>query len=152
MNTTKIVDAQKIHIESITTLKGNIDAIENANADAIAGHKFKFELKTGLNAEQHIIGLVLLVDIVATDANQNDLGISGSYTHEIVFRVENLNDFLTPNESEESDYLIDGVLGSTLCGIAYSTVRGIIFTRTQGTSLGTVTLPIIDPRKLIGIE
>ena len=69
------------------------------------------------------------------------------------FKVENLIDFLDKVETEDKPrYNIDGGLGSTLVSIAYSTVRGIIFTRTQGTSLGSVILPVIDPKKLMGIQ
>jgi hypothetical protein len=34
-------------------------------------------------------------------------------------------------------------------GIAFSTARGIVFDRTQGTFFGGVILPVIDPKKLI---
>ena len=67
----------------------------------------------------------------------------------MVFRVDNLDDFIEP---QEKGNLIDGGLGSTLISIIYSTVRGIIFTRTQGTSLGLVIIPVIDPKILMGIK
>jgi hypothetical protein len=149
MSPERKIDAEKIHILNIRTLKGSIDASTEINTEKIVGHQFNFELSTGLNPDEKIVGLQLVVDINAVDKDDKSLSVHGSYTHEILFRVENLLDFLEPRDG---GFVIDGILGSTLISIAYSTVRGIIFTRTQGTSLGLVILPVIDPKILMGIE
>lgn len=149
MSPERKIEADKIHILSIRTLKGNIDASSEANTEKIVGHQFGFELSTGLNTDENIVGLQLVVNIIAVDKDDKPLNIEGSYTHEMLFRVDNLDNFI---ESQEKGNLIDGGLGSTLISIIYSTVRGIIFTRTQGTSLGLVVLPVIDPKILMGIK
>lgn len=153
MSPERKVDAEKIQLLYIRTLSGNIDAAAEIDINSIAGHQFNYELQTGLNVEDNVIGLQLVVGIEATDKSDTPINVKGSYTHEIVFKIENLADFLDKVETEDKpQYNIDGGLGSTLVSIAYSTVRGIIFTRTQGTSLGSVILPVIDPKKLMGIE
>lgn len=152
MNPERKVDPEKIHLLNIKTISGNIDGATDADINAVAGHQFNFELRTGLNPDDNIIGLQLTVSIEARDRSDKPLNVKGSYTHEIVFKVENLIDFLDKVVIEDKPkYNIDGGLGSTLVSIAYSTIRGIIFTRTQGTSLGAVILPVVDPRKLMGI-
>lgn len=146
------IDPEKIHLLSLRTVKGNIDATDDVNQDHITGHSFTFEANAGMDLSKEVIGLMLTVHIDAMDAEEKLLGISGSYTHEIVFNVESLKDFLDENIKEgRKEYIIDGMLLSTLFGIAYSTVRGIIFSRTQGTSLGTVIIPVMDPKKLSGL-
>lgn len=152
MSNERIIDPEKIHLINIKTSKGNIDAAADIDVNAIAGHEFSFELGTGLNVEDNVIGMNLVVNIQAKDSADKLLPINGSYTHEIVFIVDNLKDFLEPDESGNNKYKIDGGLGSTIVSIAYSTIRGIIFTRTQGTSLGSVILPVINPKKLMGLE
>lgn len=153
MNPERKVDAEKIHLLNIRILSGNIDGASDADINAVVGHQYNFELRTGLNPDDNIIGLQIMVAIEARDKSDKPLNVKGSYTHEIVFKVENLIDFLDKNETDEKPkYNIDAGLGSTLVSIAYSTVRGIIFTRTQGTSLGSVILPVIDPKKLMGIQ
>lgn len=153
MNPERIIDPEKIQLLNIRTLSGNINEVTDSEINAVVGHQFNFELRTGLNPEDNIIGLHLVVSIEGRDKSDNPLNVKGSYTHEIVFKVENLIDFLDQVESGDNPkYNIDSVLGSTLVSIAYSTVRGIIFTRTQGTSLGSVILPVIDPKKLMGIQ
>lgn len=145
-----IIDPEKIHLINIKTSKGNIDSDADIDIDIIKGHEFSFELSTGVNADDNVIGINLLVNIEAKDTADKILPVRGSYTHEIIFIVDNLKDFLILNETDE--YKIDGSLGSTIVSIAYSTIRGIIFTRTQGTSLGSVILPVINPKKLMGLE
>ena len=150
MNPERKVDASKIQILDIKTLQGQITSEDNVDMSVLTGHKFDFNLTTGLNPAENIIGLKLKIDIQATGLEAGPIGISGSYTHEIIFSVENLNDFIEVKEvSGKSEYMIDAILGATLAGIIYSTVRGIIFSRTQGTSLGVVVLPVIDPQGLI---
>ena len=145
------IDPDKIKVVNIKTVKGNIDSTADSTPK-IGGYEFKFGLKSGLDIEKKYVGLHLLIEIEAKDDADNNIGIHGSYTHEIVFKVENLDDFVThgtPDPDNTDALFLDGGIGSTLVSIAYSTIRGIIYNRTQGTSLGTVILPIIDPKKLI---
>jgi hypothetical protein len=142
------VEADKIEILGIRTLKGSIDAQTDAATDKIAGYKHNYEVTAGLNIEEKIVGYLLGVQISAVDKEDIPLNIEGSYTHEIIFRVGNLDELV---DITEGDHIIDAGLGSTLISIAYSTIRGIIFSRTQGTSLGLVILPVIDPKILMTI-
>jgi len=48
-------------------------------------------------------------------------------------------------QDESGKTYIDKNIGGTLLGIAYSTARGIVLERTQGSYLGGVVLPVIDP-------
>ncbi len=145
------IEPDKIHILSIKTLKGSIDASATADNVAIGSYRFGFEVATGFNVEEHIIGLELTVVIQAVNKNKELLDIKGSYTHEFIFKVENFEDFIDKAEKAE-EIKIDPIMGGTLAGIAYSTIRGIIYTRTQGTSLNAVVLPVVDPKKIMGGE
>lgn len=153
MSTEKRIEPDKIHIVSIKTLMGNINSTADVEEAVIAGYQFDYEVKTGTNRADMMIGMRLTANIDAVDSDNNALGITGSYTHEIIFKVENLEDFISEGDENGSDnYLIDAMLGSTLVSIAYSTVRGIIYTRTQGTSLGSVILPVINPKQLLDLN
>lgn len=141
--------AEKIHITNIRTVRGNIESPSDFDMEEINGHRFEFDLKTALKKESKLLGLKLQVDIIAQNEANEDLPAKGSYTHEMVFLIENLDDFI---DTEKGVDLIDPSLGSTLVSIIYSTVRGIIYSRTQGTSLDAVVLPVVAPLKLMGIE
>lgn len=141
------IDPEKISMLSLKTKKGSIEEGENPISRQINGYTFNFQVGTGMRLEEQIIGIELGIEIIAIDDSKKPIGAKGSYTHEIIFRVENLEDFIEKSE-DGSVRTVDVNIISTLMGVSYSTIRGIIFTRTQGTSLGAVLLPVIDPKKL----
>ena len=150
MSPDRKIEAEKIHIVTVRTLSGSIEGSFDQETNEVAGYSFGFELATAVNAPQKMVGLKLVVSIATVDKQDNPLPAKGAYTHEMIFRVENLDDFIEKEEGKK--IRIDPVLGSTLVGIFYSTVRGIIFSRTQGTPLKEVVLPVIAPLKLMKIE
>ena len=107
MSNERIIDPEKIHLINIKTIKGNIDAASDTDVNLISGHEFSFELGTGLNDADNIIGINLIVNIEAKDNADNILPVTGSYTHEIIFIVDNLKDFLVPDESDPKHYKVE---------------------------------------------
>jgi hypothetical protein len=145
------IEPDKIHIVSIKTLSGSINTETAAEikTDSVKAHKFNFNLDTGFSVKEKMIGLKLKIDINGVNAKNEEVGINASYTHEIIFKVENLDDFIVLNDNKEPE--IHWLLGSTIVSIAYSTLRGLIYSRTQGTPLNAVILPVVDPRKIAGL-
>ena len=62
-----------------------------------------------------------------------------------LYQVENLI-YLT--EYKDGVKKIEGGLAATLAGISYSTARGILLTRFQGTAFRDFILPIVNPRDM----
>lgn len=153
MNEERRIEPEKIHILSIKTLKGKIENDEDAQSSSIIGYRYKNALAIALNVEERIVGLKHTIYIDTLNKKGEELNIKASYTHEFIFKVDNLNDFVNTtvknaNDEEEQEENIDPIMLGTLAGIAYSTVRGIVMNRTQGTALNAVILPVIDPKKL----
>ena len=73
--------------------------------------------------------------------------VSGRFDIAYFFGVENLEKLVNDGEG----FLINPDLLSSLANIAYSTSRGIIYTRCQGTILKKVILPILSTQKLVEI-
>ena len=151
MNPERKIEPEKIHLINIRTLKGQIDGGIETKSSLINGYRFRYDLATALNLTEKIMGLILTVDIVTLNKKKEELDIKGSYTHEFVFKVDNIEDFIDPKKEGESEEDIDPIFVGTLAGIAYSTLRGILMTRTQGTPLNGVILPVIDPKKVMGL-
>lgn len=76
------------------------------------------------------------------------VGVSGNFEFHLFFEVENLPDLLLSIE-EQPDPVMHPQLALMLAGIAYSTLRGILWTRLAGTPLEGISLPIIEPRSLL---
>lgn len=150
MNPERKIDPEKISIIKIKTLKGQIEGESEIDSPPISAYSFTHEFAMALNIKESLMGIKLTVGIATFDKDDKPLEIKGSYTHEFICQVDNLGDFI--EIVDEGETPIDPVLVATVAGIAYSTLRGIIVTRTQGTPLDAVILPVIDPKRLIGFE
>ena len=75
--------------------------------------------------------------------------ISGRFVLDFVFTVENLPELLIEDKGQPAS-AIHPQLVLLLTSVAYSTARGILWTRLAGTVLEGVTLPLINPRELFG--
>ncbi len=147
-NDAPLIIPEKIRIESIKTIRGNIEAPVDVVLEDGCGFAIGFETESGLSLEDKIVRFVLTVNINTHDPQGNALPVKASYTHQFIFVVENLDEFVSTENGLELDFL----MGATLAGIALSSVRGIILTRTQGTPFDGFILPVIDPKQLILIE
>jgi hypothetical protein len=64
-----------------------------------------------------------------------------------IYHVENLEELVKPAKNHLID--LNPALGNALSSITYSTSRGILLARVQGTALQNFVLPIINPNKLL---
>jgi len=140
-----IITPEKIRIASIKTIRGIIEAPDDVDLEDDCVFSVEFKTESGLSLEDKVVRFVLTVNISANDSHGNPLPVQASYTHQFIFKVDNLDDFVNTENGLELDFL----MGATLAGIALSSVRGIILTRTQGTPFDGFILPVIDPKQLI---
>jgi hypothetical protein len=63
-----------------------------------------------------------------------------------IYRIENLEELATPEKNKQLH--LNPALTSALSSVTYSTSRGILLTRLQGTALQHFVLPIINPNNL----
>jgi hypothetical protein len=137
------IDAEKISIVSIKTLKGSIERFDKTPKE----FTFDFETYTGVSREKKLIRLQLNVSIKTLEGNRLPINVA-FYSHEFIFHVDNFDDFIEYDEgSNIAKISVD--LGRTLASIGYSTARGIIHVRTQGTVLNGIILPVVDPIRLL---
>ncbi|NLA47993.1 MAG: hypothetical protein GX876_00870 [Bacteroidales bacterium] len=154
----KRIGPEKIHLLGITLLKANF--IPNnkflktrQEPDHITvgySQKSRFDFKEGS------VLIILDIKLTGKDQKNNEIGLEGQYSIEFLFSIENFKDFVieskeTVNNKEVITKQVDGILGGTLMGICYSTARGIILERTQGTPFQNrgVIIPVINPNDLL---
>jgi hypothetical protein len=146
------VDPDKITLLKIITLKGNIDIVDEFSLlTTLSKYSFDFNTESRFQREQKLVRLYLEISIKCYDEDNDFNGITADYTHEFVFEVDNMEELVTFDD-ERRTATAENDLGLTLASIAYSTARGIIFDRTQGTPLNGVILPVINPNELISTK
>lgn len=94
--------------------------------------------------KNEILKLKLLLNYTLNELNESVLQLET----EIVFHIKNLNKAIVPNTEEKKVNINDDLL-STLLGVSIGSARGILSTKTKGTSLVIFPLPIINVKKVL---
>ncbi len=154
----KRIKPEKIHMLAATVLKTSIlpaqEYLEKREEpDNIA---VGYSQESRFDFDEGIVLIILDIKLIGKDNDDKEIGLEGEYSIEFVFKIENFDKFIiehkeTIEDKEVSTKQVDGVLGSTLMGIVYSTARGIILERTQGTPFQNsgVLIPVINPNDLL---
>ncbi len=149
----KIVPEQ-IHIVSIQVTNANVSMTKGK--DLVEKNKafdINFKANTSLSLEdQDFCKVDFTVDFLPTEQLKDQTDFSASFSIDFIFSIEHLQNFKVAVPGTEHGFLLDSTLGTTLMGIVYSTARGIILTRTAGTILDSILLPVINPANLLDIE
>ena len=136
---------EKIHIIDFKITKGQIESPFEFALRDIKGYGFETEYNLAFNVEEQLVKSRLHV-VVTADCEEQTLGTAqGLFELNFVYHIENLPDLI---EKEGEQLTIDAGLSNALASITYSTTRGILMTRFQGTSLANFILPVIDPNQL----
>lgn len=134
-----------LNLEEIKVENANIENVqddfnEKTIDSKISKIKFGLGFSKGFNIEFQKVKIQVFIDILILDENEMELGVNGKFTISFLFHVENLKDYI---ESQQNDrFIMDTNLNGSMLSTAYSTCRGIVYTRCLGTVLDDVVLPI----------
>lgn len=142
-----LVQAEKIEIVEFKITRGQINSPFHFEEESIIGHNFDVDFELGFNLPEKLVKADFTVDVETKSDKENTEEASGLFSFVYVFHVENLEDLTTLNDDKK--VVINADLGNALAAITYSTSRGILMTRFQGTVLSTFILPVINPNKLL---
>ena len=142
-----ILQPEKIEIVDFKIIKGQINSPFDFENEKVAGHTFNVDFELGFNLEDKLVKADFSVH-VETKSNEDTIEEAvGNFSFVYVFYVDNIEE-LTALEKDET-ITIHPALGNALASITYSTSRGILMTRFQGTVLSDFILPVINPNDLL---
>lgn len=142
-----LFDPEKLSIVEFKFIKGQVDTPEDFIIEKIEGHQLENSLKLSFNIEEKLVKADFTADVITDSKGSNSEEARGVFHLIFIYRVENLDELAIPVDKKVLDLNPD--LGSALAGITYSTARGIMLTRLQGTAFKDFILPIINPIKLL---
>ena len=148
MKDNQLVNPDYIHLLSVDILKARIQSeFEALSEDSI---EFQFDMSStnGFNVVEKLVRFELEINLVKKNAEGRIIG-ECSFTISFVFQIENFEEVV---EEKEGGIVFNGAMAATLGGIAFSTARGILLTRFQGTAFRDFILPVIDPKKVFEDE
>jgi hypothetical protein len=141
-----ILQPEKIHIVDFKLTRGTVVSPGDLDETTIANFGFDVKLTTGFNLDERQIKADLEVTVVGVDKDEKPLDIGGEFHFSFYFMVENLAELVSDGGKSK---VVSRNLGNAIASITYSTSRGIIMTRFQGTALKGFILPVVDPNSLL---
>lgn len=141
---------EKIQIISIKLLSSNLHTTNDfldKNRHTLSHVRIDYAQNSSFDVKSKQVRIILNIHLIALNKENKEIGLSGEYELDFIIHVQNFEEFLKKDKND--NFVIDSALGSTLMGIIYSTARGIILERTQGTFFNGVILPVINPNALM---
>jgi len=102
----------------------------------------------GFNAVVKQSRVIVNVTFEALDSQLAPAGIKGFCVLHVFLGLSNMEKFIIKNADGSESFARE--VANIMVGLAYSTCRGIVFARTQGTIIGPIMLPVVDPSTLFG--
>lgn len=145
-----IFDPEKIAFVEYKMLKGQVDTPENFTTEEVVGHGLENSVQFGFNVEEKMAKSDFIFSIKTNSNGKNESEAIGSFHFVFIFNIENLNELAVPNK--DGGLELHPALVNALASITYSTSRGILLTRLQGTAFSNFILPVINPTQLINFN
>jgi hypothetical protein len=142
------VIANKIQLLSVDVVKGQLDSPFEYDRNQLFHYDAETFFDLSFIIEESLVKADLIVDIKTVSEHEQESGeCSAHYAIVFFFQVEN---FAELHEITSKNILeLKGGLANALASISYSTARGILLTRLQGTAFSEFILPVIDPNVLL---
>ncbi len=141
-------DVKKLNLVDFKLLKGQVESPYEVNRSQISGYQFEVGFEMSFNLEDKLVrsDLQLKIDVKNKDENISEKA-SGYFELLYLYKVDNLDELV--EKKEDHSLFINPNLANAVATTSYSTARGVLLTRFQGTMLADFILPIMDPNKLI---
>lgn len=143
-------DANFLNLQDI--LINNAVIENNAGFASLENGKFYFDInyafEPAINIALNKIRIIFVCNIETKTNNNKKIKIGGKFEISYIFEVEKLANFVM----EVGEVIeIDNELAISLANIAYTTTRGIIYAKCQGTILQSLILPVTSTDALINV-
>jgi len=140
-------DPEKITLFDIRVTSESIRTTERFDSVKELNYKVENSLRLGFNLEDKLARAMLEIEVEAVDPEGESGEVTAAFEMIFMYRIDNLQDLVTVGKKEK--LTLDPGLGNALSTVTYSTARGLLFARTQGTALQQFILPVIKPANLI---
>jgi hypothetical protein len=142
-------DPSKVSIVEYKIIKGQINSPDQFVIENVKGHHLTNNLQLSFNLDDKLIKVDFTIDISSDSTGGNEDEANASFHLVYIFKIENLEELAKPIEDAMD---LESNLANAVASITYSTSRGILLTRLQGTALQNFMLPIIDANQLLAVK
>lgn len=140
------IEPEKIHIREFRLVKGEIDCPFEFKMSNIDSFDFEVDFDTSFNLDEGIIKADFVIQLKTISKEPLTREATSSYHFVFLYHLESLKDHTQVLEDQTIDW--NPFLANAIASITYSTSRGILVSRFQGTVFEDFILPVIDPNAL----
>lgn len=141
----KRIETDKITIREFRLIKGLIDSPFDFKISNIKSFDFKVDFNTGFNLDEGLIKADFIINI-ASVSTEPATEATSTYHFVFLYHVDDLKENARLDETNSMDW--NPFLANAIASITYSTSRGILMSRVQGTVMQDFILPVVDPNTL----
>lgn len=142
-------DPEAIEITNFKIIKGEILASFDFNEELIHYYETNMFFNASYSTEEEIVKVDIGFEI-QTVSDEDQKEVTSEFHFVFIFEVPNLEEFLS-FEKGKIVHVNYGLLNS-VASVAYSTSRGILMSRFQGTAMREYVLPIISLKNLLNMD
>lgn len=142
-----MLQPEKIVIVDFKIIKGQINSPFDFEIENVEGHTFNVDFELGFNLDDKLVKADFSVNVQTKSKEDHIEEAVGAFSFVYVFYVDNIEELTT--QEKDQTVALHPSLGNALASITYSTSRGILMTRFQGTALSDFILPVINPNNLL---
>ena len=139
-------DPNKVEIIDFKITKGRIDAPFEFDSTSIENFETTMSFHPSFDVENALVRVDMGFEIT-TNSTANQVEAKAEFNFVYIFKIENLRLLIEMNKKKIVS--VNENLTLAIAAIAFSTSRGILMTRLQGTALENYILKIIAPEELL---
>jgi hypothetical protein len=142
-----LFDPETIRLIEFKMLKGRVEEPEDFVPNGGKGYSLENSLQLSFNLEQQLVKADFTIEIKCR--SKNNKVAAGNFHLVFVYHIENLSDLTKQNKNQLIEP--DPQLTDAISFLTYSTSRGALLIRLQGTALQNFILPVTNTgNQLVG--
>lgn len=146
MSELRKISPEKIEIKEFRLVNGQVDSPYEFRSENISSFKFNVDLTAGLNIPESLIRTDIKIKVETVSKEPGSIEATGTYHFVFVYFYEGLNDVAKIEPDGKINW--HPYLANAIASITYSTSRGILLSRFQGTVMRDFMMPVVDPNNL----
>lgn len=137
---------EKIMLTEFKLLREQLNVPEFFDSASSTGFHIDNSLQLGFSLADKLVKVDFSIEIKTASKGRLTEEAVASFLFVFIYTIDNLEELAKPDKKKI--IAIDPELGNALSSITYSTARGILLMRLQGTALQHFVLPVINPNTL----
>jgi hypothetical protein len=142
------LEIDKIHLQRVTIVSAFIENPLEISAREVEGFNFSLGFTLGFNPEDQMAKAELEVNLSTALENAASQA-TAKFRLAFIYSLDNFDDLIHLDNTKVE---VSDELAIAIASISYSTARGILLTRFQGTLFREFILPVISPLKILNAQ